>query len=125
MSQAPKALQLLIDQVKAKDSIHSLSIKIAEDLSKCEKANENFENTTHLEDLYKYVKEQSSDDDGEFYSRSIVSEEQKISKLSKCPHCLSAHLAIQERKKAKKELGYLRMASTKMARKAIKEQGQC
>jgi hypothetical protein len=35
-----------------------------------------------------------------------------------------AHLAIQECKKLKKELGYLRMVSTKIARKAIKETGK-
>lgn len=69
---------------------------------------------THLS--MAYSAEEVEDDDG--WGHSTHKEWNSQYLLDDCPYCTAAHLTIQERKAARKRLGYARRAVTMIGRRA-------
>lgn len=75
------------------------------------------EDETHLKQAYRG---EVVDDAWEPYLRHYSAAE-LTEQLSVCPHCLAAHIAIQQRKAARKSLGSAKRSITMIGRAAAKD----
>lgn len=124
MSQAQKALDVLIEQAKAKAEIASCSKLIGDSLESCRNKNQgenNFNFEPHLFEAYKQTVIEDDWGDPEGHYRTS---EESAEFLKDCQYCLAAHHAVQERKKWKKKLATLRGTATKIGLAALAKEMQ-
>jgi hypothetical protein len=114
-----RAVSACRELVAAKAEVKRLSRLIGEGLNACPMMKDPIEYgpkgpITHLSMAYA-AEEVENDDD---WGPSTHKEWNNQHLLSDCPHCMAAHLAIQERKVARKRLGMARRAVTMIGRAA-------
>lgn len=113
---AVRALAACASHVRAKNEIKRLTELIGTSLSACffehQREHPNTEYVSHLQQAYEF-------DVDEYVGRTYLDEADQLELLSDCPHCLAAHHAIQERKKAKKSLGAARRTITMIGKSAL------
>lgn len=98
MNREAKALKACVEVVSAKNEVKRLTEVIGNSLSLCEES-------PHLKQAYAYEERCEGD-------RKYLPELAQLLVLQACPHCLTAHYAIQDRKAAKKRLSSARRAIT-------------
>ncbi len=127
MTPEQKALKACVDYAHWSAEIKRLTTVIGDSLAACPGVNDHLQFTgigfspaevdrfhadeTHLRRAYA----SDMDDDG----TSWLSRSEQMEILSACPHCLSAHEAIQARKAARKSLGAVKRQIGKLGRKAM------
>lgn len=118
-----KALQVLLDQAKAKRQISACSETIGDNLESCRAKNqtENSNFDPHLFEAYKPIEVEIVHSYYEGVEKVWRSDEDVLKFLENCPYCTNAHNAVQERKKWKKKLASLRGTATKIGLAAMKE----
>lgn len=121
---AQKALEILIQQANAKQVIQELSKKIGDNLESCRNKNQgegNYDFDPHLFDAYKPIVIEDDWGDADTHYRT---NDESITFLEICSFCLTAHHAVQDRKKWKKKLATLRGTATKIGMSELKERSK-
>jgi hypothetical protein len=105
-----KALAACVEVAAAAKEVKRFAPLIGEAIACCETSG------SHLTDAYAFVEIAETD-----YSeggRQYLTPEEQMAVLAACPHCLAAHNAIQERKKARRRLSNARRQITMIGRAA-------
>lgn len=123
MNDAEKALTACGAIVAAKDEVKRLTKSIGDHLSACLLVNspligqDGVAWETHLAKAYWYwVDEETQYTEGR---RVYFDDDEQIEILADCPHCMAAHIAIQDRKKAKLRLANARRSVTLIGRRVL------
>lgn len=123
MQKEEKALAACIEMVAAKNEVKRLTKMIGESLEGCfnewnkENSHASHDHETHLKMAYAF-EDVERDGGGCGMKRVWLDDDEKMEIISECPHCLAAHNAIQDRKKARKRLGNARRNITMIGRSA-------
>lgn len=118
MSNADKALALLIKQQKQRHEIKMIGHRIGYALSECKS---NHSGMPHLKDWYAPAEIENG------YGRIYKSFEDSLINADpdecreECEHCFKAHQLIQERKEMRKQLGITRRTLSRLANQIIKQ----
>lgn len=117
---AEKALVACAQYAKLNSEIKALSSLIGDCLGACLSAQIVSGNggkvESHLSTAYTF---EYTEGDFEYSDgRRYLTEEEQLEVLAECPHCMTAHKAVQDRKKARKAFGAAKRSITKIGRSA-------